>query len=270
MAIRRRSVFSNRGFNSAQPPSVPTELATGSLTSGLVAYWPLVSDLRDWTGGQANLTPSGTIPFVTAARGGAASFDGTNKYLSGTPSALPSGTADRTYSLWVDASSAATGPSSLNLYLAHGTDASGGASVLYIYSAADNKLVVGSGTTGVWPGSAGFFAAQNQPVHIVVTSVGQATFAVYMNGVLVTNVTVTAINTSTSSFTLGGTATRGFGMSGKISNVAIFNRAITQAEALQLYLEPFVLRRPLVRRAYMTGVAGAAPASRRPFITIAA
>lgn len=139
---------------------------------------------------------------------------------------LPTGTSSRSISIWIKPG----GVNTDNVIFSYGSpvghSAYGGsfnANNIYQFSYTTNLACANTTTTGAWK-------------HIVFTFETGGSTKIYVNGVLCSSNTNSAWNTgSTSAFYLGSLIGGSSPYNGFIDDLRIYNRAITDAEVLELY-----------------------------------
>lgn len=205
---------------------------SGSLTSGLVGYWPFCGNANDASGNGNNGSVNGAT--LTTDRFGNAnsaySFNGSSSIDIGT-NGFATGNSQVTLSGWVYIT---TNPAGVSYIVGYGNPANQGA----VFA------------TGVY-GSAGLFGTFSGAVYDaisnincplnswnLVTTVKEAngTIKIYLNGNLIFTQTVSTPLIGNVSGRIGRAVWNSSEYwNGKIDDVAIWNRALTAAEVLALY-----------------------------------
>ena len=176
---------------------------------------------------KANPIERGTI-----YSGNVASFDGSNDYINlGTSSTIRP--ANITISLWINTTTVATDKDFVSSAADAGTNG-------YRLGASGTEIIwlIGDASSYTAVTSSGFSHAVGSWRHIVATYDG-ANLKIYTDGAL--NVTGAATRTIThaSSLYIGGRGSTGGNLyAGKISNVQIWDTALTLAQVIELYTQP--------------------------------
>jgi len=207
--------------------------AQSFLTNGLVAYYPLNGSTDDATGSGLNLTNYGAQ--LTADRFNVQSnafyFNGTNNYMAtATNYALPTGTTNRTLSLWAKADASITNSTGTYVVADFGSGASA------------NKAFGLLLQTKTW---AVLFDGSGQDVFSTVTvdAAWHQYVCIYSNGFaqLYIDGTQYVNQSKTTSTAIGklivGNNINGLGnyFVGSVSDVRIYNRALASSEVAALY-----------------------------------
>jgi len=214
---------------------------SGTLTNGLVGYWPFCGNANDLSGNTNHGTVNGAT--LTTDRFGVAnsaySFDGVNDYIQCAQSGL-SGNQSMTVAFWVK-----TGNSSGHVFSFGSNGNSGNDFRILInsYGSCGNSVafdIYNSGTafttnfSNVWDF---YVVVFNSALGSTVTSA-----SIYKNGVILTNNCFNVSNTATNfvntfPITFGryhGTIPSDY-LNGQLDDLGFWNRAITQQEITQLY-----------------------------------
>ena len=205
---------------------------SGSLTSGLVGYWPFCGNANDASGNGNNGTVNGAT--LTTDRFGntnsAYSFNGSNSIDIGV-NGFSTGNSQATLSGWVYIT---TNPAGVSYIVGYGDPANQGA----VFA------------TGVY-GSAGLFGTFSGAVYDAISNINcpinswnLVTTVKEANGTIKIYLNATLIYTQTVATPLIGNISGRIGRAvwnsseywnGKIDDVAVWNRALTAAEIQQLY-----------------------------------
>jgi hypothetical protein len=232
------------------------ESNTNSLSTGLVAYWPLDGNTTSWTknqtsdlSGQGNtgtlVSMSTTTSPVPGKIGGALKFDGSTSYISTSASNAFGLSSAATLTVWVKTSSThrqrlinfyrASGSSGLVLGLGFGTggeDTNDGKPLGY-YRDAGNAVQMVKGPTSISDGK----------WHLVIWAVSGTTGTLYVDGVSAgTTNNINNANTFTfftSAMNIGAfiTPPQSAVADGALDDVRIYNRALSAQEVQQLYAQ---------------------------------
>ncbi len=215
-------------------PSGATVTPAITLTDGLVAYYPLAGNANDASGNGNNGTVYGAN--LVADRFGnpsaAYQFHGnSSSYINATPTSSLNFAREITVSLWCAVDGAGT--QSPRLVSIENLAMSGGGEIAW-RNGPPRQFVFqyGSGSP-TWSGN----YANGQWIHLV--GVGTETSAMlYVNGVLVSNVTVPAVGNigQITLLNIGRMAYPGYdAFDGRIDDVRIYNRALSADEIQALY-----------------------------------
>jgi hypothetical protein len=205
--------------------------------ANLKAWYKMGIDTSNWDGNNWQLSNS-AANYSTAL-----DFDGSSDYINcGTDSSL--NTSALTVSCWVkcDPFTPGVGPAIISKDAQSGTNRSFG--FLFVFGSMLFQLFDSSGTDNQAsvPQASNPINTDGQWHHLVATVDGTTNangIKVYIDNVLVAQKTASAtgIRTSTAPFFIGGSGSTGttFNWDGEISNVAIFNTALTSAQVQTLY-----------------------------------
>lgn len=210
----------------------------GSLTQGLVGYWPFCGNAKDDSGHGNNGTVNGAT--LTNDRFGnsnsAYDFDGLTSSISGTGVNLPQGDSARTVSLWVKT----TGGFSVNT--------GGQTGSVFDYGTLENNkrfgvLLVDNDFTNYFSAVYNDFHPNTSVVSNVWTNIvwvySETNLKLYINGILSSTGNVSNLNTTGQNFVIGNTIPNSIGQyekyKGAIDDIGIWNRALTPSEISQLY-----------------------------------
>lgn len=263
---------------SQPPPYIAVELdPDGPFVAGLVARYPRIA--LD----QRNLAPSAlgslvqaglTVPFSNNTSWGVSPYSPVNttsgNYLTApdTNGVLPSGGADSTQSCWIQADPAST-VGTHAAFVGWGGDQADQArelrcSVSTTYAAMTNYSVFVTNPAGP-------VVLDNKP-HYLAGVIAGGLWSVYVDGVLVTGPTATTTSTvASTTLCVGRLLYTNQSIVGAVDNVSIWNRALSGAEIVYQYLNPYGDLRPVRRRPLRSiTTAVAAPTARRPRITVVA
>ena len=223
----------NFEFANAQVPTyVPT--------NGLVGYWPFNGNANDASGNGNNGTVNGAT--LTADRNGNASkaysFNGTSNYISTSPVGLPIGNQARTVSSWFNTTAGAISTNSYpNVQMVNGYGSSSSGLVIFpqniVAPQGQAWFETGSSTNNIYS----INSVNDGNWHNFTTTYGGSGTEVkmYIDGVLQGSTTALNLNTVLSNFIIGGCPWSTIFFNGKIDDVAIWNRALSQQEITQLY-----------------------------------
>lgn len=212
-------------------------------TNGLVGYYPFNGNSNDLSTNANNLTNNNNVTYGLdrfSQSSSAAVFNGINQTLSRVNPNLFSGNSDRTISFWLNQSNVFTvGECSVfNIY-----NSSGGSGECYTSSSImtggnlnDNFLFWGRCNDKAF----NFSRNLNTWYHIVLTySSGQLKFYINNNLIPATSTTALAqLNTIATNLVIGGGLSSNNSnafWNGKIDDVGVWNRALSQQEITSLY-----------------------------------
>jgi hypothetical protein len=211
---------------------------SGSLTQGLVGYWPFCGNANDDSGHGNNGTVNGAT--LTTDRFGnsnsAYDFDGLTSYISGAGVNLPQGDTARTVSLWVKTA----GGFSVNT--------GGQTGAVFDYGTLENNkrfsvLLVDNDFTNYFSAAYNDFHPDSSIGNNVWTNIvwvySATNLKLYLNGVPSSTGTISNLNTTGQNFVIGNTIPNSIGQyekyKGAIDDIGIWNRALTPSEISQLY-----------------------------------
>jgi len=221
----------------------------GNLTNGLVAYYPLYSDINDYSGNGNNLVLSGSGSSFNAG----SLFVSQNDYLYSQNKIGISGNQNRTVSVWIKPTH--TPANSNEGYLASwGVGNSFWADSTLIYTS--SFATVTSPTfayvlSGSWVGIPAP-ATNNEWINITfVYENNPNTITFYLNGIINSNLVGSSTifpNTTDTQFIINARTTSplvnnagGLGINGSYKDIFIYDRALSSSEVAQLVPEPSAL-----------------------------
>jgi predicted Zn-dependent protease len=226
------------------PPPPPLSTYPGA-TNGLVAWYPLAGDANDYSGNGNNGAIMGGSSFTTGVNGAAntaLSLNGSSQYVSlGHPTLYDFGNNDFTFSVWFQTTTTGT-PQQLfscddmsgRQFIFDINDLSAGTVTAYLQN---QSAVVGYRT--------GNILSPNTWYHAVLVRQGNAPGALtlYLNGAAVSSFAAFqndfpfTMGTTTSEVDIGRRTYAGYQQyfSGSLSDVAVYNRALSASEVATLY-----------------------------------
>lgn len=221
---------------------------SGSLTQGLVAYYPFCGNANDDSGHGNNGTVNGAT--LTTDRFGNANsaynFNGTSNYILIPNSSNLSNFTDVTISGWVNISQFPS--SSVSNGLAglvtkwYGSGSCGGVTDNYAcYLRSNSQLLGGTNQYRVYPNmlQSPTNLTNSNWYHFVMVHNSLTGGSFYINGILVsTYATLGSICSSTNPLYIGcdnGLGTLNRFLNGKLDDIGIWNRALSASEVTQLY-----------------------------------
>jgi prepilin-type N-terminal cleavage/methylation domain-containing protein len=223
--------------------SNPLPISGNCLSNGLVGYWALdnTTGTTDLSGNGNNGTAYGTMSIGTAANhlgtaNKATTFDGVDDYVD-VQHNINQINLPLTISTWVKSTIVNQGDwkAFISKYTAGsnngwGIDSSSGEYHFYYFKDASNKLM---------SGSFGYsFGATSTDWVLLTTVVNTSGLTLYRNGVGVTSGLWTGIagnSSQSANLQIGRITNYGIYFNGLISDVRIYNRALTQTEITNLY-----------------------------------
>jgi hypothetical protein len=225
-------------YNEVPSYSDTCNAVSGSLTQGLVGYWPFCGNANDDSGHGNNGTVNGAT--LTTDRFGnsnsAYDFDGLTSSISGTGVNLPQGDTARTVSLWVKTA----GGFSVNT--------GGETGAIFDYGTLENNkrfsvLLVDNDFTNYFSAAYNDFHSDTTIDVNVWTNIiwvySETSLKLYLNGELSSTGTISTLNTTGQNFVFGNTIPNSVGQyekyKGAIDDIGIWNRALTPSEVSQLY-----------------------------------
>lgn len=243
------------------PPAPPTlALKSGeSINTGLVGWWPLtetddyVSGAADISGNANNGTQSGGVLSATTSIGNAASFDGTDNYISATHDATLSFdvAAGATFSVWIKPDTVAGGAtfSTTNPRYILAKSPANVESSNYLLRLLGGKIDFtyrNSGNTSyVTQRSDSEVVSAGSFQHVVAVHTGTS-IVLYLNGspvasTLTSGTATDSSRTNTSDFIIGkeGLGTQRH-FDGNVQNARIWNTALTAQQVSDIYTTPWL------------------------------
>ena len=196
------------------------------ISDGLVFYLD-AANTRSYSG--SGLTVNGLVGGIggtlingvgfTSTNSGSFTFDGTNDQILLNNTIL-SGSQDFTISAWVEST--------------------GGTGTIFAnYSAGNLQMLYSPSYVGFWLDNSSAYASSANykagAVNFTIQRSGGSNLFVYLNGILIKTGSSNASIGSTSNFRLGASSGGNELFQGKIYNIQIYNRALTEQEILQNY-----------------------------------
>ncbi|MBB3842028.1 hypothetical protein FHS57_006057 [Runella defluvii] len=220
--------------------------ATSTLpTNGLIAYYPFTGNTNDASGNNRNATNNGAT--LTTDRKGTANaaydFNGSNAWLN-TP-LVQSNLSGYTISAWVKPNF--TNSQEYVILQNRGTTPGSGRSLTLHYQYSTNRWGFAIDGDALYTGVQAPSTNTTEWIHVVgVWSSGGAStfnanqFKVYVNGVLLSAVAIngnsaTIPNTGSGTVAIGRHEAWGSYFKGKLDDIRIYNRALTDAEVQSIY-----------------------------------
>ena len=213
---------------------------SGSLTQGLVGYWPFCGNANDDSGNGNNGTVNGAT--LTTDRFGNSnssySFDGVNNFISVPSNSSISPTNSLTLSCWVYVNNS----NAWNQFVTKRF--SDNISPFNSYIIAENNNGQGSSenyTSGIKFANNSVSLNDNNslPINVwynYVLVYDGSTMKLYRNGILVNSISASGeISYSSLPLYFGSTGVIGQCLNGKLDDIGIWNRALTPTEVTQLY-----------------------------------
>jgi hypothetical protein len=250
--------------NTGVKPQNPVVNRSHPLAQGLVGAWPFEDGggtvLRDVSGHGNDGTLVNAPTFVGSRFGGALDFDGLTNYVRSTPDL--SSLADMTVSAWVQVPSGTPGTygdivstqntAASNGILAHVSGAHAQWKFFAYYSGGTISLV----SPKTW---------QDGTPHLFVGVLRGTTAELYLDGALAASGSSSgAVSFSSAVVHIGARASLHSAafFSDQISDVRLWNRALSASEVADLYSDPWALYRPArpVKKHYYVSEAAAAAA----------
>jgi hypothetical protein len=221
-------------------------------TNGLVGWWPFNGNANDETGNGNNGTVNGAT--LTTDRNGLAnkaySFNGASNYIDCGPlSAIPNTVGDITQSAWILATNNQTAYCKMPIMSKRQLDNQGwptigagsnGAHGFPVNNQAYFFLNAQNYSAGVINAMSSTDLTNDGNWHLVTGTKNGSTYKLYFDGTLQATLTDNYSLTSNSNLIIGHEAMWGFEcekwFAGKIDDIGIWNRALTESEILTLYL----------------------------------
>jgi hypothetical protein len=206
--------------------------------NGLVGWWPFNGNANDESGNGNNGSVNGAT--LTTDRFGntnkAYSFDGIDDGIITPDSGFPYGSSDRSINLWVNDESVGTYCSIMVRYGLHAP--SQGCWILHNNNCNPTQtfgnLRADFYNSGVWSGNN---SMSNSNWNMISVSMQNGNCMIYLNGMLIAQGNVIANTTpANNSFYIGGDLVSiPYFFNGKLDDIGIWNRALTQQEITTLY-----------------------------------
>ncbi len=229
------NILGNINVCSTLPLSMPggavLDISAKGSTTATIA---LTGGVKDVSGNANNGTAYNGVAVVDSDIGKAFSFDGSDDYISISNPLATIGLGDFALSVWIkNPNYAGKATSYLATKCAFSTTGAG----LFIAAASNPQSVfidIGDGSTGGTGLNTGLSALSTQFDHIVISRIS-GVLNIYANGNFVTSATRN-VNINTASALLVGKGYNYAALNGFISNLKVFNRALTPEEVKTLYL----------------------------------
>ena len=222
---------------------------SGSLVNGLVGYWPFCGNANDQSGNGNNGTVSGAI--LTTDRFGnnnsAFNFDGSTSFIQINDNPLLDLTNDFTISSWFNSNSYPTSVSTYQMILAkHRYNINNAGSYIYgLWSNVNSNGFINFQATPVfnpttYPSNSNYTIG-NWYNYVISYSKSSNTLKYYLNGVLIDSKNISfTIQDTNYNLIIGASLntsddSKVMYFNGKIDDVGIWNRTLTQQEITQLY-----------------------------------
>lgn len=208
---------------------------TPTYPSGLVAYYRADSSPNDQTGNGNNADPINSVTYVTGKKNNCFNLDGVSAYLNlGARSAFSFGTGNFSFGAWVNFNSLSGYQCIANFGDYYNYDNS-----ISIYSYNDTVMLYYRETGGSFTnlGSTSSVFSTNTWYYINIVRSSGDVFC-YINGTKYTLSTVLPVNkpvgnASYQSFL--GRNSSGFYLNGKIDEIGIWNKSLSDSEVTTLY-----------------------------------
>ncbi|MCP5499418.1 MAG: putative Ig domain-containing protein [Leptospiraceae bacterium] len=206
--------------------------------NGLVGYWPLTTSAADHAGtnnGTLYNSPAFTAADRFAVANSAITFNGSNQFIEGSDSGLPSGGNPRTSCAWINPQAVING---LSLVFTYGTNTAYGGHGIAIAGNGTKLTGIMSSNFGGSDFTAPYNLATNQWTHICTTYSGSSAgnvVGVYANGKLIGQTTTGNWNTTLSGLMrIGSQITNAQYFNGNIADVRIYSRVLNEGEINEL------------------------------------
>jgi hypothetical protein len=214
------------GLTTATMAQVPSYVPT----NGLVGYWPFNGNANDESGNGNNGTLNGAT--LTSDRFGNAnsaySFDGVDDYIGNTSNGFPFANTNRTINCWILNNNNFSGWS--HTILSYGTASQGNAVMPAIGN--NNVLTVQGWSDDFSSG----VQSINYSWHMMTFSLDNGIGKIYYDGVQIATQSILQWNTIQSVFLIGVRIDiQNSFYFGKIDDIGIWNRVLTQQEITDLY-----------------------------------
>jgi uncharacterized protein (TIGR02145 family) len=212
---------------------------SGTLTNGLVGYWPFCGNANDLSGNANHGTVHGAT--LTTDRFGTAnsaySFDGIQSNIVVlNPVNLPIGNSSRTFACWFNYNTSIQPPiyNDWNSLICYGNF---GANCNANYLLLNNNQTIGyAGCSGLTTSSANILNSWHQ----VSSTYSNGEVKIYLDGQLLSQTNNNSHSTSLTDLYFGLfnnqlNSSQKYNLNGKLDDIGIWNRALTQQEITQLY-----------------------------------
>jgi hypothetical protein len=214
-----------------------------NLQTGLVGYWPFCGNANDDSGNGNNGTVNGAT--LTTDRFGSAnsaySFDGVNDGVQVAIPSIPVGSTSRSLSTWIYTSLSGNNFNyshpSLSTVAAYGNSAGGPVIFPQLISNLTGNLYLETGSS-----QNQIYSTQpvnNAQWHNLITTYNGSVVKMYVDGILNATSNSVSLATAFSYLGIGVCPWATIHFEGKIDDVMLFNRALTDTE-IQNYYENFV------------------------------
>jgi hypothetical protein len=226
------AIFGLAAITMAQVPNyVPT--------NGLVGWWPFNANPNDQSGNGNNLTNNNSVTYGTdrfSQNNASAVFNGINQTLSRVNPNLFAGNSDRSISFWINQSGTISNNSSLiNINNGQNGACLTSSSIEILSNLNDGFLFWGRCNDAGWSHTRNL----NIWYHVLLTYSNNLAKLYVNNSLLSTSSTLTGVaNTIASNLIIGGGLnSNGSNVywKGKIDDIGIWNRVLTQTEITALY-----------------------------------
>jgi hypothetical protein len=196
-----------------------------ALDAGNIKSYNAGISTTTWTD-LSGMSNTGTLtngPTYSSANNGSIVFDGSNQYGPIGTSGFPFGSSAGTLSGWANATSAAAGNG--NWIISYGSPATSQARFIglynqtYYFGGYGNDITAVGFQTNTWFNMVGVYDGTNA--------------SMYINGVLVSGPTAKTWNTVASTAQIGRQTNGGEYWNGRVSNIQVYNRALTASEIRQ-------------------------------------
>ena len=204
---------------------------SGSLSSGLVGYWPLDGNANDVSGNGNNGTLVGNPTFTSGVVGsGAVSFNGTNQITVPDSASLNFGTGSFTVSLWVNAQSAFS-TQSAPIYKRHDSLTPG-----YGINFGYKNGFISDGSSTIQTSFSSNITQGTWQLLTLVVDRSAGTAITYVNGAMANSKDISSVGSVSNSSSLQiGMGSNWLPFTGSVDDARIYNRALSSGEIESLY-----------------------------------
>jgi len=208
-------------------PNIVTSGLTLMLDAGYIPSYPTTGTTWNDMSGGGNTGTLTNGPTFSSANGGSIVFDGTNQYGNTLTNNFAVGSNSKSLQVWFKQNVSGT----VDVICGYGTSVT--AQFFGLYYDASNRIVFWGYNSADYVTS--YIISTNVWYNVAITYISPTVY-IYVNGVLIGQNNYTA-NTGTAYSMIGANTTGGPSnyLHGSISNIQIYNRALSTSEILQNY-----------------------------------
>lgn len=192
--------------------------------------------VADFSGNGISTTNSGSTWTTDRYSLANSAMNFSSQHAEGDASRLPLGNADRTLCAWALTNSL-PGSGTAKSIVGYGIDSTNTRISLSIANPAGHKLVLNTATTNFF--YTNYTMPTNTWVHFCASNTGSSTAVLYINGEKFAPATngSPSVNVSSGNIRIGGALGGGYDWDGKLDDVRVYNRALTDGEVKALATE---------------------------------